>query len=323
MRGAAIFFAGKKAVSEHYDGIITTDLLSLADLKALLQPNCPPVLVYFHENQLSYPLAPGEHIDFQFGFTNITTALAADRVIFNSRTHFNAFFSSLPGFLNMMPDYPPKWIIRKIRSKSGVLYPGCRFPIQREPLSKSPLEDGRPLIIWNHRWEFDKNPHPFFEALDRIDKSGLDFKVALLGENYQKVPREFIAARKRFPHRIIRYGYEPSKEKYIDWLKKGTIVISTAIQENFGISAVEAVRYGCLPLLPDRLSYPEIIPPEFHTDFLYRHREDLMLKLTHLLKNLPDYNMKREALSEAMGRFAWGNRVAKYDRELERTVHAG
>jgi len=323
MRGAALFFAGKIAISERYDGIIATDLLNLADLKALLQPNCPPMLAYFHENQLSYPLAPGEHTDFQFGFTNITTALAAERVIFNSRTHFDSFLSRLPDFLNMMPDYPPKWIIREIRSKSGVLYPGCRFPIRRKPLSKLPFEDGRPLIIWNHRWEFDKNPRPFFEALGRIDESGLDFRVALLGENYKKVPKEFIAARKRFSHRIAHYGYEPSKEQYFEWLKRGTIVISTSIQENFGISTIEAIRHGCLPLLPDRLSYPEIIPSEFHTDFLYRDQEDLISKLKRIMINLSDYIGKRDALSEAMGRFSWEIMAEQYDRELEKIVRQG
>ncbi|MBW1764571.1 MAG: DUF3524 domain-containing protein, partial [Deltaproteobacteria bacterium] len=75
MRGAALHFFEKIESIERYDGLITCDLMSVSDLKALLGPACPPILVYFHENQLTYPLAPGESIDFQFGFTDITTAL--------------------------------------------------------------------------------------------------------------------------------------------------------------------------------------------------------------------------------------------------------
>ena len=181
MRGAALYFAKKIPSLKPYDGLITTDLMSLSDLKSLWKGSTLPSLVYFHENQLTYPLAPGERMDFQFGFTDITTALAADRVLFNSHTHFNAFFSSLPDFLNMMPEYRPKWVVDEIRNKAEVLYPGCHFPALGGRVSSVPPADLPPLIIWNHRWEFDKNPGDFFDALDAVLERGLNFRLALLG----------------------------------------------------------------------------------------------------------------------------------------------
>ena len=167
MRGAALYFAKKIPSLESYDALITTDLMSLSDYKTLSPGVCPPALVYFHENQLTYPLAPGERMDYQFGFTDITTALAADSVLFNSRTHCDAFFSHLPGFLKMMPEYRPNWVVDQIRSKADVLYPGCRFPANGLGGADTPGEVP-PLIIWNHRWEFDKNPDDFFSALDAV-----------------------------------------------------------------------------------------------------------------------------------------------------------
>lgn len=319
MRGAALYFVKKIPFLNDYNGLITTDLMSLSDFKALCGQPCPPSLVYFHENQLTYPLAPGEIRDFQFGFTDITTALAADRVLFNSQTHFDAFFSSLPDFLNLMPEYQPKWVVEVIKNKSGILYPGCHFPSANKAIPSSlPQTDLLPLIIWNHRWEFDKNPTDFFGALDEILERGLDFRLALLGENFQNVPKEFIAARDRYSHRIVCYGHEASREKYCEWLKQGAIVISTAIQENFGISVVEAIRYGCIPLLPDRLSYPEIIPSAFHSDFLYKNQVELIEKLCLLISNYPRFQLKRQNLSKAMARFAWENLIDQYDNELEK-----
>jgi len=319
MRGAALYFAKKVPSLKDCDGLIVTDLMSLSDFKALCKPVCPPSLVYFHENQLTYPLAPGESRDFQFGFTDITTALTADRILFNSQTHFDAFFSTLPAFLNMMPEYQPKWIVAKIRKKAGVLYPGCCFPAAKEMFPGiSPEPAAPPLIIWNHRWEFDKNPSDFFNALDAILARGLDFRLALLGENFQMVPKEFIAARKRFGHRIVQYGHVASREKYREWLLRGAIVISTARQENFGIAVVEAIRHGCIPLLPDRLSYPEIIPREFHSDCLYHDQPDLIEKLSLVISNLSGFRPKRQKLSEAMGRFAWENLIDQYDDALEK-----
>ena len=95
MRGAALHFAHRLPNPGGYDGLVVTDLMSLSDLKALLGTACPPTLLYMHENQLTYPLAPGEALDLQYGFTNLSSALAADRILFNSASHLQAFFEEL------------------------------------------------------------------------------------------------------------------------------------------------------------------------------------------------------------------------------------
>lgn len=319
MRGAAFHFFKKMSSLKAYSGLIVSDMMSLADFKALCGPSCPPALLYFHENQITYPLAPGESMDFQFGFTNIATALSADRILFNSHTHFDAFFSGLPGFIRMMPEYRPKWVAEAIRSKSGVLYPGCQFPAKREV---SVFSDAYPpLIIWNHRWEFDKDPERFFEALDAVRNRGANFRLALLGENFQMVPKPFIRAKERYQDQIIQYGYMESKKDYLAMLKQGRIVISTARQENFGISVIEAIRYGCIPLLPNRLAYPEIIPEAFHSDFLYNNQSELVEKLLFFIENYSGFQEKSDTLSEKMGCFAWENLICQYDEELERLAY--
>ena len=320
MRGAALYFIKKIPSLKSYDGLLTTGLMSLSDFKALSNDACPPTLVYLHETQLTYPLAPGEHMDYQFGFTDMTTALAADRILFNSRTHSDTFFSLLPGFLKMMPEYRPLWVVDKIRAKAGFLYPGCRFPSDDIPGADSPREFP-PLIIWNHRWEFDKNPDQFFQALDAALENGVAFRLALLGENFQAVPKAFESARERYGKRIVQYGYVQSREEYIRWLQRGSIVISTARQENFGIAVVEAIRFGCVPLLPDRLAYPEIIPEQFQASVLYKDTGDLVQKLTRLITHYDAYHALRSRLSIHMGKFAWQNLIDRYDEELERLAH--
>jgi glycosyltransferase involved in cell wall biosynthesis len=323
LRGAALHFFKKIKNIAHYDGIITSDMMSLSDFKALTGPVCPPVLVYFHENQLTYPLAPGESRDFQYGFTDLTTALAADRILFNSHTHHDAFFTHLPKFIKMMPEYRPNWAVAEIKAKSGVLYPGCSFEKENDPSGKIDLQDktgAAPLIIWNHRWEFDKKPDDFFAAIDSLVSRKIDFRLALLGENFQVVPKAFIAARKRLGARIVCYGYEESHARYIDWLKQGAVVVSTAIQENFGIAAVEAMRYGCVPLLPQRLAYPEVLPRQFHAHSLYSDQADLEQKLGRLIKNYPQSAAPYHKLPEAMKVFAWEEMISHYDDELANLV---
>jgi glycosyltransferase involved in cell wall biosynthesis len=321
MRGAALHFVRTIDDLTAYDGIITNGLMSLADFTALCGGPRPPALVYFHENQLTYPLAPGEQMDVQFGFTDITTALCADRILFNSRFHFDHFFSTLPGFINQMPEFKPHWVIDAIRHKSDVLHPGCHFAAApSEPL---PLPPGPPIVIWNHRWEFDKNPETFFDALDQVDRMGIDFRLAILGENYQTAPHAFMAARQRFGDKILQYGYVQTREAYGDWLKQGFVAVSTAIQENFGIAMVEAMRCGCLPLLPNRLVYPEVLPREFHADFLYRDDRDLVHKLARLLRNPQQFVCQRPVLASMMDRHGWPSVAAQYDRELALVARSG
>jgi glycosyltransferase involved in cell wall biosynthesis len=314
MRGAALHFARKVERPQDFEALVVTDLMSLSDLKALWGEACPPALAYFHENQLSYPLPPGETMDYQFGFTDITTCLAAARVLFNSRFQHDAFFARLPSFIGMMPEYHPRWVIEAIRSRAGVLHPGVDLPAPPERAPRAPGEP--PLIVWNHRWEFDKNPGAFFAAIDAALGRGLDLRLALLGENFQAVPKEFEAARARYGDRIVQYGRVESRADYLGWLSRGDIVVSTAEQENFGMAVVEAIRMGCRPLLPRRLSYPELLPEAFHAACLYEDQQDLIGRLSDFLSGtFPAID--DGALAESMDRYAWARVIDDFDRALD------
>jgi glycosyltransferase involved in cell wall biosynthesis len=316
MLGAALHMVDAVPPLDGYDGIIVTDLFNLADFKALVGQPCPPILAYFHENQITYPQAPGDKGAFQLGIINITTALAADLVVFNSHMHRHAFLNAVPEFLNRGRDFRPMDAAKSINDKSTVLYPGIALPAYSQVDAEKQMDP--PLIIWNHRWGFDKNCDIFFEAIRALEDRGLDFRLALMGENFGKIPDAFRTARKRFKHKILQYGYVSERREYEKWLKRGALVISTAIQENFGISVVEAMLMGCIPLLPCRLSYPEILPAAYHEHFLYQNKYDLVDKFFDIMTQYSRYEPLRNRLVEEMKSFLWQNVVAGYDRTLER-----
>jgi glycosyltransferase involved in cell wall biosynthesis len=316
MLGAALHIADNIPPLEKYDGIIVTDLFNLADFKALVGTRCPPVLAYFHENQMTYPQPPGDKGAFQLGIINITTALVADMVVFNSKMHKDAFLNAIPDFLKRGRDCGPKGIEDKIREKADVLYPGITLQIDKDIDAEKQTDP--PLIIWNHRWGFDKNHEMFFSVLEELDDMGLDFHLAIMGENFGKIPQEFKKAEKKFSDRILQFGYVPSREEYEKWLKRGAVVISSAMQENFGMSVIEAMIMGCVPLLPDRLSYPEILPEEFHEHFLYKSRQDLIEKLFIVISDYKRYEEIQDRLAQKMRSFLWENGADRYDRVLQR-----
>ncbi len=314
MRGAALHFLQKAKPLEQYQGIIASGLMSTADFKALAGSGCPPVLLYFHENQFSYPLSDGERMDYQFGFTDITSALAAERILFNSQTHMDMFFAHMHRFIRKMPDFRPQWAEDAIREKAFVCYPGCEI---KGALPHPARNTEPPLVIWNHRWEHDKNPEAFFRALREVQHRKIDFRVALLGETFERVPSVFHEAKKELGSQIVAFGHEPDRNAYMEWLQQGAVVVSTAKQENFGISIVEAASCGCLPLVPDRLSYPEIIPKAFQDTCIYASRDELVQKLSRMLSHAGDFDAKREMLStEMVRRYAWKNRINAFDRHI-------
>jgi glycosyltransferase involved in cell wall biosynthesis len=323
MRGAGIYFARKIKNIAEFDLIFTTDMLDLTDFTALAGIKLPPVVMYFHENQLSYPLSEhhrsqGMQADLHPGFTNIVSAFAADRVLFNSQFHFNDFMDAAALMINRMPDFRPAWMLDEIRKKAFVLYPGCRFDEGSWHCQEKELDP--PLIIWNHRWEYDKNPEAFFGALEVLKHRNIPFRLGILGGGQGRVPEIFMQAAQRFEDEILVFGHVESRERYFQWLGRGAIAVSCAVQENFGISIVEAVRCGCMPLLPCRLAYPEIIPQGFHPEALYRTKTQFVEKLCDMLVNYESYLVVQEKLSACMAEFSWENLIQQYDNILDSMV---
>ncbi len=336
MRGAALWFAredprwmghgGGRATSRP-DVILCNDMLSVADLKALLgRPlRDVPIICYFHENQLTYPIPNEEDRDYQYGMTNITSCLASDAVWFNSSFHREGFLAAAQRLLGKMPDCVPSEVVEDIRKKSAVLYPPVSVDIDGledtpAALHRSrPAVGGRPLtILWPHRWEYDKNPEPFFEALIRLDEGGSDFRLAMVGEQFRTAPPAFAAVHDRLKAHVVHEGYLASRDEYLSLLAGCDVVVSTAIQENFGIAVVEAILLGCQPLLPNRLAYPELIPPGLHSSCLYSNDTALYPRLRELAsgRGLLD-DQERQSLHDSVkARFGRRNAVEALDEAL-------
>ena len=297
MRGACLHFAAEGASEFAWaDCLLASDFVNLAELFGLLGGRKPSA-VYFHENQMTYPVRFESERDYHFAFTNITTALAADAAIFNSEFHRRDFLSGVEKFIRLMPDYRPSGVAEKIEARSCVIYPGIE-------IRTGSLREGwgdPPTVLFNHRWDFDKCPEEFFAAMGEVARDGCDFRLAVTGEVFGDTPPAFDQARETFKDKIVQFGFADSA-RYAELLAKADIVVSTAVQEFFGISVAEAISRGAWPLAPNRLSYPEIIPRAFHASCLYGDRADLVDKMKNLLREGPPAG--RERLSESMKHFS-------------------
>ncbi len=322
MRGAAIWAVDQLATlpeSARFDLIFVSDMLSVADLVALLPQRFArlPIICYFHENQLTYPLSPNDRRDYQYGLTNITSCLAADEVWFNSEYHRQSFVEAAGQLLKQMPDCVPVAVPQRIRDRSRIMHPGVDLT-GLKPNTPQRVNDP-PILLWNHRWEFDKNPDAFFAALEVLAERKISFCLMVLGEAFRASPPVFEQARNRFADQVLEFGFLESRADYLTALNSADFVVSTAIHEFFGLSTVEAVAGGCRPVLPRRLSYPELIPDEMHDAVFYDSDESLADKLARLIAD-PTPDSIRPNLADHVRRFAWTIRAPEFDAAAVRTA---
>jgi glycosyltransferase involved in cell wall biosynthesis len=315
--GAVTLATQYKSRSAQPDLIIASDMLDVATFVALAKPDCP-VMLYFHENQLLYPRGPRQKLQNHYAFINYTSALVADAVRFNSQFHLHAFIDELPRLLKHFPDHNNLETIDAIRKKSDVLSLGvdlARFDTYA-PTSTPSHEKQPPLILWNHRWEFDKNPELFTKTILRLHAAGYDFRVAITGENFQQNPVEFANLPQQLGERVVQLGYLPRFEDYARLLWQADIVVSTAIQEFFGISTVEALYCRCWPVLPNRLNYPYLLPHLHHQQALYNTDEGLYHRLAAHLQP-PCHRPAAQHLRDHIAVNDWQMLAPIYDSTLQ------
>jgi glycosyltransferase involved in cell wall biosynthesis len=316
MHGGAVTLADYRPANKP-DLILATDMLDLSTYLGLTRSWSAgiPTAIYFHENQLNYPWSPADadvklQRDNHYAFINYVSALSADRVFFNSQYHQTAFLHELPRFLKAFPDQHNLKTIAAIAQKSTVLPLGLNLKSLAEHKPATIEKPMRAVILWNHRWEYDKNPEGFFNALFEIAGRGIDFKLIVLGESYEKRPAIFDTAREKLADKILHWGYAESFDEYCKWLWMADILPVTSIQDFFGASVVEAMYCNVVPFLPKRLAYPEHIPEEFHHTFFY-DEEDFVNKLQRRIwdvKYLRVMDMQQYAV-----KYDWANMIGVYD----------
>lgn len=97
-------------------------------------------------------------------------------------------------------------------------------------------EGKQDIVVFPHRLNDDKAPHVFDWIAKKVQSHFPDILFVKTQE-----------------HNL-------DKEEYYKLLNKAKVVFSCSKHENLGIGTYEAVASGCVPLVPDKLSYKEMYP---------------------------------------------------------------
>lgn len=266
IRGNAMSFAFdpkfKAALEKPYDLVIATSMTDCVGLKAF----CPdlqniPWLLYFHENQFAYPASDKQQGLIEMQMVTLYSALAADLCVFNSQFNKDSFFDGARALLKKLPDYvSPDWLI-STEEKSQILSVPLEV-IEPKTNSEEPVND-KVRLVWSARWEFDKGPDRLLAILEELEARSIEYEIAILGEQFRSIPKEFEQMKIQFSHRIRQFGFAESRADYLAFLGSSDLVLSTALHEFQGLAVLEAVALGCVPVLPNRQVYPELFGDEY------------------------------------------------------------
>ncbi len=306
---------------DRWDVLFVTDMFDLTTFLGLVRKEMMdlPRVVYFHENQWTYPVPENEIRDLTYGFINLKSAISANALWFNSDFHRLDFFQGSAEFLQRMPDYASVDLLKPLQHKSSVRPPGISSLTENTRKRKSDSLQ----ILWVARWEYDKNPEQFCDAVAQLDAQGVDFRLSVLGQSTPEIPDCFLELKSQFADRIDHWGFLESRSDYQRALQASDIVISTAWHEFFGISILEAVGAGCLPVLPNRLSYPEIFT-EVPECFYNGSTEALVTKVmeySQLLQSDQVTTDVRERLKKICLHYHWERVAEALDEGVAECCH--
>ncbi len=256
-----------------YDLVLATSMVDLATLRGLVPAlAAQPTALYFHENQFAYPEGAGEHGALEAQMVSLYSALAADRLLFNSRWNHDSFLAGVEGLLNRLPDAVPLGVVNRLSQRAQVL------PVPVAVGDRAPgREPGRLQLVWNHRWEYDKGPALLLELMEAL--SGVDCQLHVVGQQFRRQPPEFERLRALLGDGGMsgHWGYIEDRSAYLGLLQRCDVVLSTADHDFQGLSVLEGAALGCTPLVPDRLAYPEW----FGAEFCYRDVTQAAARVAH------------------------------------------
>ncbi len=302
LRGNSLTWAmGHRQILEQpWDRIIATSMVDLSSLRGMIPAlGTVPTIVYFHENQFAYPRSGHQTFSpVEPQLQTIYTALCSDSLIFNTEYNRQTFFEGAAALLKKLPDHVPAGIVETLSAKSSVIpvplagdIPDRKLVLQKKD-ANSPL-----LICWAARWEYDKGPDRLLNILRGLEKNGLDYQLCLLGQSFRKSPGEFHTIKSEFQHRLRKFGFAESRQEYLDWLLQSDILLSTSRHEFQGISVLEGVACGAVPVLPNEQSYPFL----FDRDYLYGSESEAV----SLITQSAEHKHKGTLSAPAVDRFGW------------------
>lgn len=316
-------FSQQELLTQDYDLLITTSMVDLSALRGFIPSLASiPTILYFHENQFAYPSTNNQLVNVEPQMITLYSALCADKLVFNSVFNSTTFMNGVKELLRRLPDHVPPGIQTLLERRSCVLpiplADSC-FAFQTQKLTQLSL-------VWNHRWEYDKGPERllamlqiYFSAKSTANLKS-PFVLHVVGQQFRNEPAAFDGIKQLLTaHQALgQWGYIADTNSYQRLLSESHIVLSTAIHDFQGLAVLEAVAAGCVPLVPERLAYPEWFGEDYYySSCLENPEREAHAMAERLTQRVEQFNCGALPPAPIITHLSWSRMQSHYDQLLK------
>lgn len=135
-----------------------------------------------------------------------------------------------------------------------------------------------PVVLFTSRLDPEKCPWFFFELAGYAKEQGCKAEFKLISG--RAVPQVYKDMAKTRGIGVIE---KATKARYLDWLNHSAVMVNAAKQDFVGYCQLDALAFGCAPLCPRYLTFPDLLQND--DKFLYEPEnvKDAYTKLEGLL----------------------------------------
>lgn len=229
-----------------------------------------PTLIAQHHYIIHKSLPYPYYALFPRQWYQIGGSIASDQIVYNSKHAKHMADEAFADYLNDKS-------LQGLNEKSQVL----PFGLLTGDEPRAPLADGTtpPAILYNHRFENYKQPRKTFEVLNEL-REKYQFKIYATQTIGQDTGgNKFLS--------IDESIFEAKREDYLERISFPAINTMNSIHETFCISILDSLAVGHLVVLPNALTFPELVPPDY--PFLFKNQGEQKEMLDNILSTWPEH----------------------------------
>lgn len=278
-----------------------TEFWGIEVLRLLAQMNKINVKIFSFLHAGSYTIEDAIEVAAPYQkYTELGWIASMDGVFVGSEYHKQAFIARR---------------IKPFATSADVESLSAKIIVTGNPLFKSDYPTAaapkQNKIIISNRFDWEKRPNISLQFAYLAKKKHPDWEIVVTTSRPKfKSNQQWLVdlARGMEADGIITIKSGLTKAEYHHELATSKIMLSNSIEENFGYCIVEALVYNTYPLLPNKLSHPELV--QNNSVMLFDSDDEILFKMEHLMDSSFDVTHMVDRYFDSQ------NRIAKIIKEM-------